>query len=323
MGSTSLSGRDLTYFGTRIEEVLEASLTQANIPLHHVEYHPTKNGKAAVELVPFFSNHLQAVEDLLCDLFVINADQSVCLEQRFRNNEQLPASYMAYLDPLRKTLPEWKPFAEEPIQILVSSLFQGALFSILGFFSGEDFSDDPDITAEIRFFSQRVKELDEGFSSLADRHLGSSGQRGTDPIREDQEEVTSKGKPAPLSPPPDAGGETLDMASVRLYLNAGTKIVRMCLSVASESGVTVLVPGNDPDSEAGLTRLFNFLTQHGIRSYVAMEQYFTDKLGTWENIYEAFELTRGNENQSSQKLGLYDLALILIKAREALFFQSP
>lgn len=327
MTSNVLSESDLTFFGTRIEEVLKASLAEAGIPFHHVEYHPTKDGQAAVELVPFFSNHLQAVEDLIQDLFIIDTDRSICLEMRDRNKEQLPGTYLAYLDPVRQKLPEWKPFAEEPILILVSSLFQGVLFSILGFFSDENISDAPGIAAEIQLFSQKVRELDEGFSSLSDRHLQLAMGQPTSSVSPETSPLPSPRKGQETGQP--AGQqeslpekETLDMASVRLYLSAETKIVNMWLSVASESGITVLAPGKASDQEESLTNLFRFLMQQGIKDYETLEKYCFDKLGSWEKIYEGIEFARTCGSLSSRELGLYDLVLILIKARLAPFFQN-
>lgn len=324
MSSHGYSKRDLASFGPRIEMVLKESLAHAGIPFHHVEYHPAKDGTAAVEVVSFFSSSFSSIETLIRDQFVIDTERSVCLNARAREEEPLPGTYLAYLNPIRCKLPEWEPFAEEPILILVSSLFQGTLFSILGFFSGENLLDDPHVAQEIQHFSRMAKDLDEGFASLYDRHLGpmvsQSGEVAANPPITEEE-------PSTIIPAAEKESfphrEKLDMASVRLYLSAGTKVVNMCLAVASENGITAFPLEDTADEQAGLSHLFSFLVDHGIESYEAMVLYFTEELGSWENIYEALEFARASGTLTSREIGLCDLVLILLKGREAPLFQTP
>lgn len=330
MVSDRLSDKDLTSFGTRIEEVLKESLSRSRIPFHHVEYHPTNGGNGAVEVVAFFCNDLPEIEALIQRQFVVDMDQSVTLADRAQGEESLPGTYLANVDPLRAKLPEWQPYSNESILILVSSLFQGALFSILGFFSGEKLPPDSELDQRIQTFSVMAKDLDEGFAALYERHLRGKDY-GNQPPR-----PAETSTPMPESAAKDFDEKVsgrdlpkaevtqeeniLDVASVRLYLGAGTKIVRMWTSVASESGLTILSPEEATDvaeQEESLARLFSFLARHDITRYEDMDGFLTERLGSWEKIYEALEFARSGKAFDRHEICLYDLALMLLQAAEA------
>ncbi len=319
---------DLSLFGKRLEEILKACLKRAGIPFHHVEYHPTSEGKTAIEVVAFFTLDLKTIEETLLGIFTIDNEQSVSVSERIRRGEQLPGTYLARLNGTRASLPEWSAFADEPVLILVSSLFQGALFSLLGFFSGEDLPESRDLEKEIDCFSAMVAQLDAGFADLYRASRQDPEKRL--PAEDDKNSLTRTEKEKPPRPAPAGNApseedaeDPLDAASLRLFMTAGKTITGMWVDVATEGGIRVLAPEESGEDDGGLTRLFDFLQSHDeVNGYETMERYFQDRLGTWEKIYEALELALSQGTLQSTEIPFYKLVLILLQAREHPLFHT-
>lgn len=318
MNCSQGASETLTLFGKRLEEVVQECLRHAGIPFHHVEYHPTSDGKTALEVVSFFTLDLQPIEGLLFQLFDIDRDRTVTIDDRKRHGEQLPGTYLVYLDPIRKKLPEWEAFAHEPVLILLSSLFQGALFSLMGFFSDEALPDDPEIDSEINRFSAMVTELDEGFAALYQKQCPSQTRATSrDPAEEEEPPSVfqTKGTTPTGQVPTAVPGKPLDVASLRLFLTVGTPLATMCADVAEEAGLLIVSEDEWEHGEENLGHLFEFLHERQIVDYAAMESFFELQLGSWNKIYEALELARLQNLLRRPEMGLYELVLTLLKAR--------